>query len=119
MIGARTSENSLPRGNSSPLGVGKYLIYINSCLFCLDLCSPSIIIYKSNWIIFLQVLVLAPTREIAHQILGVIKTIGSGTNGLRCCLFIGGIPVENDIESLKCCHIAVGTPGMNFENLDH
>ncbi|XP_037798963.1 probable ATP-dependent RNA helicase DDX20 [Penaeus monodon] len=58
-----------------------------------------------------QVLVIAPTREIAVQITQVINSIGSGTPGLRAYAFIGGIPLSQDKAKLSCCHIAVGTPG--------
>ncbi|ELT95649.1 hypothetical protein CAPTEDRAFT_110471 [Capitella teleta] len=59
----------------------------------------------------LQVLVIAPTREIAVQIWEVMKTLGAAMPQLRCYTFIGGLPVSDDIPKLKKCHIAVGTPG--------
>uniref|UniRef100_A0A2C9K5Z5 RNA helicase n=1 Tax=Biomphalaria glabrata TaxID=6526 RepID=A0A2C9K5Z5_BIOGL len=59
----------------------------------------------------IQVLVLAPTREIAQQIQNVVKTIGSALTGLKCQTFIGGLPLQQDKVSAKKCHIAVGTPG--------
>uniref|UniRef100_A0A4W5KSW9 RNA helicase n=1 Tax=Hucho hucho TaxID=62062 RepID=A0A4W5KSW9_9TELE len=58
-----------------------------------------------------QVLVLAPTREIAVQIHSVVMAIGSAMEGLQCHVFIGGTPVSQDKISLKKCHIAVGSPG--------
>ncbi|XP_046340633.2 uncharacterized protein LOC124121640 [Haliotis rufescens] len=75
----------------------------------------------------IQVLVLAPTREIAIQIWDVIKNIGSAMSALRCHTFIGGLPLSEDKQNLKKCQIAVGTPGrikqlietnlMNTENV--
>ncbi|XP_052081790.1 ATP-dependent RNA helicase DDX54-like [Mytilus californianus] len=75
----------------------------------------------------LQVLILAPTREIAIQIWDVIKSIGQALPQLRCHTFIGGMPLLEDKQKLKKCHIAVGTPGrmkqlieqgvMNIENI--
>lgn len=59
----------------------------------------------------LQVLAFAPTREIAVQIEDVIKTIGKNIPGLEIGSFIGGLPIENDIEKIKKCHIAIGAPG--------
>ncbi|XP_062604795.1 probable ATP-dependent RNA helicase DDX20 [Saccostrea cucullata] len=59
----------------------------------------------------LQVLVLAPTREIAIQIWDVICSIGQCIPTLKCHTFIGGMPVTEDKQKLKKCHIAVGTPG--------
>ena len=60
----------------------------------------------------LQVLILAPTREIAVQIKDVITAIGSEMKNLVCHVFIGGLPVDEDKKALrKSCHIAVGSPG--------
>ena len=60
-----------------------------------------------------QVLILAPTREIAVQIKDVITSIGSQMDNLACHVFIGGLPVEDNKKMLKKpCHIAVGTPGQ-------
>ncbi|CAJ0965712.1 unnamed protein product, partial [Ranitomeya imitator] len=58
-----------------------------------------------------QILVLAPTREIAVQIHSVIISIGSHLEGLECHVFIGGTPLPQDKSRLKKCHIAVGSPG--------
>lgn len=66
-----------------------------------------------------QVLMLAPTREIALQIRDVVRDIGAflaeGATTLQCHCFIGGIPMSDDLAILgpsgKGCHIAVGTPG--------
>ncbi|CAL8276574.1 unnamed protein product [Boreogadus saida] len=58
-----------------------------------------------------QVLVLAPTREIAVQIHSVLMAIGSAMEGLQCHVFIGGTAVSQDKINLKKCHIAVGSPG--------
>nr|DBA33987.1 TPA: hypothetical protein GDO54_001598 [Pyxicephalus adspersus] len=58
-----------------------------------------------------QILILAPTREIAVQIHSVIITIGSRMEGLECHVFIGGTPLPQDKPRLKKCHIAVGSPG--------
>ncbi|XP_053280575.1 probable ATP-dependent RNA helicase DDX20 [Pleuronectes platessa] len=58
-----------------------------------------------------QVLVLAPTREIAVQIHSVVMAVGCAMEGLQCHVFIGGRPVSQDKPHLKKCHIAVGSPG--------
>ena len=55
---------------------------------------------------------LAPTREIAVQIWEVINGIGSCIERLRCYTFIGGLSIDDDIQKLKKCHIAVATPGL-------
>ncbi|XP_064489523.1 probable ATP-dependent RNA helicase DDX20 [Ornithodoros turicata] len=59
----------------------------------------------------LQVLILAPTREIAVQSCDVLNCIGCDHGGLACYAFIGGIPRKEDEKKLEKCHIAVGTPG--------
>ncbi|KAL6264612.1 hypothetical protein P5V15_004714 [Pogonomyrmex californicus] len=58
-----------------------------------------------------QVLIVAPTREIAIQITNVLKTIGSKIEGLKTEHFVGGISLEEDKKKLSKCHIAVGAPG--------
>ncbi|XP_078595311.1 uncharacterized protein LOC144872739 [Branchiostoma floridae x Branchiostoma japonicum] len=58
-----------------------------------------------------QVLVLAPTREIAVQIHDVVVSIGQAMSGLKCHVFIGGLPVHEDKQRLRKCHIAIGSPG--------
>ncbi|KAG8450894.1 hypothetical protein GDO86_003239 [Hymenochirus boettgeri] len=58
-----------------------------------------------------QILILAPTREIAVQIHAVILSIGCRMEGLECHVFIGGTPLPQDKLRLKKCHIAVGSPG--------
>ncbi|XP_070464077.1 probable ATP-dependent RNA helicase DDX20 [Equus przewalskii] len=58
-----------------------------------------------------QILILAPTREIAVQIHSVITAIGIKMEGLECHVFIGGTPLSQDKTKLKKCHIAVGSPG--------
>ncbi|NXA39592.1 DDX20 helicase, partial [Eudromia elegans] len=58
-----------------------------------------------------QILILAPTREIAVQIHAVIMAIGIKMEGLECHVFIGGTPLNQDKIRLKKCHIAVGSPG--------
>ncbi|ERL91602.1 hypothetical protein D910_08932, partial [Dendroctonus ponderosae] len=58
-----------------------------------------------------QVLILAPTREIAVQIQDVIRSVGKYHKGLSVECFIGGLPISNDKAKCKGCHIAVGTPG--------
>ena len=60
----------------------------------------------------LQVLILAPTREVAIQICDVIKSISVNfSSPVKCSAFIGGQSVKNDKTKLKTCQIAVGTPG--------
>lgn len=60
----------------------------------------------------LQVIILAPTREVAIQICDVIKSISVNCGSqVKCDSFIGGQSVKSDKTKLKTCQIAVGTPG--------
>ncbi|NXJ11501.1 DDX20 helicase, partial [Odontophorus gujanensis] len=81
-------------------GTGKTCVFSTIALDALLLDSPAT-----------QVLILAPTREIAVQIHAVITTIGIKMEGLECHVFIGGTPLSQDKVRLKKCHIAVGSPG--------
>lgn len=65
------------------------------------------------FLLLLQVLVLAPTREIAVQIHSVVMAIGCAMEGFECHVFIGGRPVSQDKPHLKKCHVAVGSPGKS------
>ncbi|CAG0915034.1 unnamed protein product [Notodromas monacha] len=58
-----------------------------------------------------QVVILAPTREIAVQISQACLWIGRSLPDLKAFAFIGGLSVEQDVQKLKRCHIIVGTPG--------
>jgi ATP-dependent RNA helicase DDX20 len=63
----------------------------------------------------LQVLILAPTREVALQISSVIKKVNINRKKLiKVHSFIGGHSINEDKTKLKLCHIAVGTPGRLF-----
>ncbi|KAI5197306.1 P-loop containing nucleoside triphosphate hydrolase protein [Aureobasidium subglaciale] len=59
-----------------------------------------------------QVLILAPTRERAHQIQKVIATIGAFTN-IECYACIGGTRIGDDTKALRDGRqsVVVGTPG--------
>ncbi|CAO3697461.1 unnamed protein product [Rhizopus stolonifer] len=56
-----------------------------------------------------QVLVVAPTREIAIQIRDVLRLLGRFIPGLKCEAFIGGL--ADDPKKFQACHLIVGTPG--------
>ncbi|TKS77687.1 putative ATP-dependent RNA helicase DDX20 [Collichthys lucidus] len=81
-------------------GTGKTCVFCTIALDFLVLENPAT-----------QVLVLAPTREIAVQIHSVVMAIGCAMEGLECHVFIGGRPVSQDKLHLKKCHVAVGSPG--------
>lgn len=59
-----------------------------------------------------QVLVMAPTRELAQQIFTVMDAVGQHMDGLKCHACVGGTSVREDIERLRSgVHVVVGTPG--------
>lgn len=64
-----------------------------------------------------QVLVVAPTREIAVQSCDTLRCLGCALPGLGCYAFIGGLPVKEDLAKLVGCHIAVATLGEHL--LEH
>ncbi|XP_061526133.1 probable ATP-dependent RNA helicase DDX20 [Phycodurus eques] len=84
-----------------------------TCVFC-TIALDSLILENSAT----QVLVLAPTREIAVQIHSVVMAIGCAMEGLQCHVFIGGRPVSQDKLHLKKCHVAVGSPGRIKQLID-
>ncbi|KAK2579838.1 hypothetical protein KPH14_007523 [Odynerus spinipes] len=81
-------------------GTGKTLVFGTIALEMIDVQISSI-----------QVLILAPTREIAIQISEVLSSIGSELKKLKIQLFIGGMTLDGDKKKLHECHIAVGAPG--------
>lgn len=57
------------------------------------------------------VLVLAPTRELAFQILDELKAFAAGLP-IGCCLCIGGMSIDTQIQRLReNPHFVIGTPG--------
>uniref|UniRef100_A0A1B6CUG5 RNA helicase n=1 Tax=Clastoptera arizonana TaxID=38151 RepID=A0A1B6CUG5_9HEMI len=84
----------------SKSGTGKTLVFTLVLLETVDFSVNS-----------LQAIVLAPTREVADQNYEVMMTIGKNIKGLKVERFIGGLPVKNDVERLKNCNIAIGSPG--------
>jgi ATP-dependent RNA helicase RhlE len=60
-------------------------------------------------------LVLAPTRELAHQISGVFEEIGKKT-GVRIASVMGGVGQDDQIAQLrKGVDVIVATPGRVFD----
>ncbi|OAF70024.1 hypothetical protein A3Q56_02232 [Intoshia linei] len=62
----------------------------------------------------LQAVIVEPVREIAIQIYEVIKLLSKNMKKLKYANFIGGTPVNKDIEKCKNCQIAIGTPGRIY-----
>ena len=65
-----------------------------------------------------QALILAPTRELASQIVKVVMAIGDylGVSTMAC---IGGTNVRQDMEKLRSgVQLVVGTPGRVFDMIN-
>lgn len=59
-----------------------------------------------------QILVMAPTRELAQQIWSVMVALGQHMPGLLSHACVGGTSVRDDIRKLQDgVHVVVGTPG--------
>ncbi|KAG6444842.1 hypothetical protein O3G_MSEX003546 [Manduca sexta] len=100
-------------------------IYHNLCLFFVDLLLEAksgtgktavftvIALEKLDLQKGVQVIMLAPTREIAAQICNVIREIGVDYSGLGVEVVMGGLPLQEDVHKLKSklVHIVVGSPG--------
>lgn len=62
-----------------------------------------------------QVLVLAPVRELAQQIEGVVKAL-SQHMGVSVYSATGGTPLRDDVRAIeKGCQYLIGTPGRIFD----
>jgi translation initiation factor 4A len=65
-----------------------------------------------------QALVLAPTRELAQQIVKVISSLGDFMS-IRTHACVGGTAVREDIRTLQeGVHIVVGTPGRVYDMIN-
>jgi len=67
---------------------------------------------------FTQVLILAPTRELAQQIQKVVIALGDYMHA-QCHACIGGTNVREDMRRLESgCHVVVGTPGRVYDMIN-
>lgn len=90
----------------SQTGSGKTLAYMLPALQRVDSASSVV-----------QVMVLAPTQELAMQIFRVAETYGEAI-GVRTQQLIGGASMQRQVEKLReHPHIVVGTPGRIHELL--
>jgi ATP-dependent RNA helicase DeaD len=65
-----------------------------------------------------QVLVLAPTRELATQVAESFKTYGACMPKLRIAAIYGGADYEPQLRALrKGVHVVVGTPGRVLDHI--
>lgn len=65
-----------------------------------------------------QVLVLAPTRELAIQVADAYKTYAKHLQGVRILPIYGGASYRDQLQGLKRgAHIVVGTPGRVMDHM--
>lgn len=65
-----------------------------------------------------QVVVLAPTRELARQTHAVMRSLGEYC-GINAVLLVGGASMKDSTAQLKAgAHVAVGTPGRMLDMLE-
>ena len=65
-----------------------------------------------------QALVLAPTRELAIQIVDELRSLCAHKEGVRCVCLYGGQPIEKQITQLKKKpQIVVATPGRLMDHM--
>ena len=66
-----------------------------------------------------QVLVLAPTRELAIQVAEAFEVYSSEMDGFNVLPIYGGAPYEGQLRRLKRgVHVVVGTPGRVMDHID-
>jgi len=64
-----------------------------------------------------QVLIMAPTHELSHQIATVITSLSSMMSGIRIKTIVGGSSIDEDVEDMRnnVPHIIVGCPGRIYD----
>ena len=64
-----------------------------------------------------QAIIMAPTRELAEQIINVLNAIGSHMKGLKTHLLVGGTRSEYDVKTIQnnIPHVIVCTPGRLYD----
>lgn len=92
----------------SQSGTGKTAAFVLNILSRIDLSTEEM--RKTP-----QALVLAPSRELARQIVGVIQVMGSFLEGLAVCT---AVPTEkHERPSRLECSVVVGTPGTVIDQI--
>ena len=81
-------------------GSGKTAAFVLSALSIIDYGQSST-----------QVIVTAPTRELATQICSVFEALGAYLKGVKAALCIGGTPLRDSIDAARGAQVVVGTPG--------
>ena len=88
-------------------GTGKTGAFSIGSLSRLDITNPNT-----------QILILAPTRELAQQIEAVVRAISSYTKA-TILMATGGVPVHTDLSALqRGAQVVIGTPGRIYDLMD-
>lgn len=91
---------------SAPTGTGKTLA------FCIPIITKALEDKNNNAII------ITPTRELASQIITVLRSLLSYNHHIKSTLLIGGTPMNKQLAGLKATpQIIVGTPGRINDHL--
>jgi len=65
----------------------------------------------------MSALILAPTRELAQQIAGMLQQLGK-SSGIRVAVVVGGIPIKQDYKALQAWpNVLVATPGRLIDHI--
>jgi superfamily II DNA/RNA helicase len=64
-----------------------------------------------------QILIMAPTHELAHQITTVISSLSAMMNGIRIKTIVGGSSIDEDSVEMRKNppHVIVGCPGRVYD----
>ncbi|WP_051636026.1 DEAD/DEAH box helicase [Mesoplasma photuris] len=65
-----------------------------------------------------QAIIMAPTRELALQIMDQVKMFSSKMKHINVVPIIGGAPMQNQINRLRDAQIIVGTPGRINDHIN-
>jgi superfamily II DNA/RNA helicase len=90
----------------SPTGSGKTLAFVLPALHRLGAGAPTP-----------AALVLAPTRELALQIVEASRAVAAAS-GLRVAVAYGGVGIERQAQRARRAHLLVATPGRLLDLLD-
>ncbi|HSO05611.1 MAG TPA: DEAD/DEAH box helicase [Pelomicrobium sp.] len=95
---------------SSQTGSGKTAAFMLPCLQ--RLATPAATRHP-------RVLVLAPTRELAQQVMRTAETYGRFLGELRCASLVGGAPFGPQLRALeRRVDVVVATPGRLLDHLE-
>lgn len=80
--------------------------------FSIGALSKVVISEKSN-----QILIMAPTHELAHQITTVITSLSAMMHGIRIKTIVGGSSIDDDADEMRKNppHVIVGCPGRVYD----